>query len=711
MNRREVLGALSGLAAAGLSGKVSSAAVTNEQGNAGWPFRGPIALNQWTHIVADGFPSPVPGYVFEGAVLESGVPLGALGTGYMTLDGTGKLGYSSIFNDLAPPEKIFADWLMVGAGTRNIPLSTANITYWGHYPVADLCAQLPELPLEIGIRAFTPFIVGDAAASNTPVALFDLELRNLSDQPLKLNLHLKFPVKDPAHGVKGAELAVRGEGVVEKAPAEGLYSLPVELSSSESRRVQFAVAWYAPAWRDSGNEPHINRYAQRFHSAADVADFGLRNREALLRRVLAWQNEIYCSDLPEWLRDALVQAFYSLAKNSVWIAHTRKDDWWGEDGWFTHSESHTGCPIVETMVCRMHGHFGLLFFFPELEATTLDAFRHFQISTGEIPFAFGAPTSMRDPRYSCQHPLNSGQYAQMVYQLYLRTGDRSVLTRFYESSKQAIRYQYLLDDDDCGLVHDQSHALPGEPWPANQFYDIWPWQGTSSYVAGTWLATLSAGAALANAAGDSSFATECASRLRKAQGAFERNLWNGNYYRLWNDKQAGELSEVCLANQLMAVWCTRIAALPDPLPTAHVRSGLATIERLNMQATSYGLINGVAPDGKPFYSGLGGDGDHAKNIFVGENLCAAMTFIYYGQRDTGLEIARRLYDAVAIKNRSPWNQRCLLSGETGMPQWGTDYYSNFVIWALPMALAGESVEQFAKTGLVKKMTSSAKEHA
>lgn len=46
-----------------------------------------------------------------------------------------------------------------------------------------------------------------------------------------------------------------------------------------------------------------------------------------------------------------------------------------------------------------------------------------------------------------------------------------------------------------------------------------------------------------------------------------------------------------------------------------------------------------------------------------------------------------------------------------MPQWGTDYYSNFVIWALPMALAGESVEQFTKAGLVKKMTSAAKENS
>lgn len=77
--------------------------------------------------------------------------------------------------------------------------------------------------------------------------------------------------------------------------------------------------------------------------------------------------------------------------------------------------------------------FALLFFFPELEETTLDGFRHYQLGSGEIPFAFGIPTSMRDPRYTCQHPLNSGEYVQMVYQLYLRTGNRNRLARFYDS--------------------------------------------------------------------------------------------------------------------------------------------------------------------------------------------------------------------------------------------------------------------------------------
>lgn len=280
---------------------------------------------------------------------------------------------------------------------------------------------------------------------------------------------------------------------------------------------------------------------------------------------------------------------------------------------------------------------------------------------------------------------------------------------FTTPCKVAVQFQCALDDDDCVLVRDQSRALPTEAWPANQFYDIWPWQGTLSYVAGIWLATLSAASEMAKVMGDGKFAADCSSRLGKAINAFEANLWNGTYYRLWNDHAQKPVSEVCLANQLMAAWCTRIAGLQDPIPIAHVNSALDSIGKLNMKATSYGLINGVMPDGKPFETGLGRSGDHAKNIFFGENLCAAMTFLYYGWRDTGLQIAERLYSAVAVKNNSPWNQRCLLNGETGLQQWGEDYYSNLVIWALPMAVYGQSLDQFARAGLVENMLRSTKE--
>ena len=350
--------------------------------------------------------------------------------------------------------------------------------------------------------------------------------------------------------------------------------------------------------------------------------------------------------------------------------------------------------------------------FPELEQTTLEAFRHFQISDGEIPFSYGLKTSMRDPRYHCQHPLNSGQYAQMVYRLFLRTRDRNSLAALYDSAKRAIRYQYTLDDDDDGLVNDQAHVRPGEYWPANQFYDIWPWWGTSAYVAGTWLATLACGKAMAEEMADRAFAAECGEWLTRGQAAYDRKLWNGAYYRLWNDPANGQQSDVSLANQLMGQWCAKVTGLPDVLPAEKIEKALDSIKRLNMAITSYGLVNGVTPEGARFDTGFNGENgnDHGKHTFVGENLCAAMTFMYHGRRETGLEIGRRIYEAIALKTRSPWNQRCLISSETGLPVWGEDYYSNLAIWVVPMALAGQGIGDFvAEGGLVDRMIRAARQ--
>jgi non-lysosomal glucosylceramidase len=297
----------------------------------------------------------------------------------------------------------------------------------------------------------------------------------------------------------------------------------------------------------------------------------------------------------------------------------------------------------------------------------------------------------------------------MVYRFYLSTGDGETLSRLYGSVKRAIRYQFSLDDDGDGLVNDQAHTRAGEYWPANQFYDAWPWWGTSAYVAGTWLATLAVGTVLAAIMKDRPFEEECSQWLDRGTKAYEEKLWNGSYYRLWNDTDSSRVSDVCLANQLMAVWCTKITGLPMPLPAERVMSALKEIQRLNMGATEYGLANGVTQEGQRYNSGFSQDGDHGENIFVGENLCAAMTFIYMNREEMGLEIAHRLYNALFLKSRAPWNQRCLISSETGLPAWGDDYYSDLVIWAMPMALAKEHIAQFSKPGkLVHKMVESAR---
>ena len=123
-----------------------------------WPFNADGPRNQWMEINADGFPDPVPGCVYDGHRLDGGLPLGGLGTGYFTLEGSGKIGHCSIYNDIVPPRADFSEWLTVKvAGGESLPLSTAVIAYWGHHPVADMICRFKAKGPGIGHSRLRPF--------------------------------------------------------------------------------------------------------------------------------------------------------------------------------------------------------------------------------------------------------------------------------------------------------------------------------------------------------------------------------------------------------------------------------------------------------------------------------------------------------------------------------------------------------------------------
>ena len=463
-----------------------------------------------TRFRAEGFPTSVSGIQFlcgagsPGPV--GGVPLGGLGTGYVDFNADGTWGKSSTFNTFVPPRILSTPvfTLRVDGAVRSLSLrppegqqGVERIHYWGHYPVADTRFET-ALPVVVVVRAFSPFLPGDAGASNTPGAVLSARLHNIGPQPVSVALTCHWPGQQPRKGEQLLRREHQGDGwhglVVEDRRGAGsalgvatagllgrtsdALAVAIEPASEDETtlavtahctldadtwvEVPFVLGWYAPLFRDSDNAPHYHRYSRRFRSAATVADYLAVNAATLLERVLAWQAVIYDSDLPSWLQDALTNGLYSLAKNSLWTTSERTDSWWGPDGLFTHSESFTGCPITETMVCRFHGHFPLLFFFPELERTTLRAFAHYQLKTGEIPFSFGRPNGLNRPHYQCQHPINSTEFVQLVHRYVARTGDTALLRELWPVVLDAVRFARTLDTDGDGLVNDQSHAPEGE---------------------------------------------------------------------------------------------------------------------------------------------------------------------------------------------------------------------------------------------------------
>ena len=171
-----------------------------------------LKANEWFEFPAAGFSKPACGIIRRRKNPATfGMPLGSLDTGCLMLETDGRLGLTSIFNSFVPmrgPLKL--PFLGITVGKQMWLLTTAalssneswysteggspsEIHYWGHFPVADLEYETAGSPVRVGLRAWSPFIPGDTATSNTPAAVFEVQLRNQTNTPQQGVLAFSFP--------------------------------------------------------------------------------------------------------------------------------------------------------------------------------------------------------------------------------------------------------------------------------------------------------------------------------------------------------------------------------------------------------------------------------------------------------------------------------------------------------------------------------------
>ena len=143
------------------------------------------------------------------------MPLGGIDTGALYLEPSGQLGYTSIFNHLTPVGgPLNTPYLGVAMGGKGYVCGTGQTKnyagnnrpsfgigvaggmqeseYWGHYPIADV-EYKTDAPVQIGVRSWSPFIIGDSQASNTPGAVFEVHLRNKGTTGAKGCVVFSFP--------------------------------------------------------------------------------------------------------------------------------------------------------------------------------------------------------------------------------------------------------------------------------------------------------------------------------------------------------------------------------------------------------------------------------------------------------------------------------------------------------------------------------------
>jgi len=89
----------------------------------------------------------------------------------------------------------------------------------------------------------------------------------------------------------------------------------------------------------------------------------------------------------------------------------------------------------------------------------------------------------------------------------------------------------------------------------------------------------------------------------------------------------------------------------------------------------------------------------------------AMTYMYAGEREFGLELARRCWENIVCRQRYTWDMPNIMRGDadTGESVYGHDYYQDMMLWSLPAAIAGKDLGAPAQPGgLVDRVVKAAR---
>lgn len=152
-------------------------------------------------------------------------PLGGVGAGSLGLGGRGQLRDWEIFNrpnqgyspnyafpsiwvqsgSHAPVARVLEAKILppyqgeAGLGWQNVPGLTRlqSATFTGEYPLAHVAFDDPDLPVNVTLDAFSPFIPHDPDNSGLPAAI--LRYRITNTQPQQAKVSIAFSIENPVH--------------------------------------------------------------------------------------------------------------------------------------------------------------------------------------------------------------------------------------------------------------------------------------------------------------------------------------------------------------------------------------------------------------------------------------------------------------------------------------------------------------------------------
>ena len=166
----------------------------------------------------------------------------------------------------------------------------------------------------------------------------------------------------------------------------------------------------------------------------------------------------------------------------------------------------------------------------------------------------------------------------------------------------------------------------------------------------------------------------------------EEKLWNGEYYRLYNDEGGtakGDKSEGCLTDQIIGQWVAHLTGLGYLFKEEHVKSALKKVLDFSYKP-DFGLRNCTWPEYPDRFPIEKSDlwVDQANTTWSGVELAFASFLIYEGFYKEGLEVAKTVNTRYR-KASLYWDHQ----------EFGGHYYRPMSAWGIVNALLGMSVNQ------------------
>jgi uncharacterized protein (DUF608 family) len=492
------------------------------------------------------------------------------------------------------------------------------------------------------------------------------------------------------------------------------------LQPKEKKTIRFVLAWFVPeftggaydeikhfdeTWTKNeftlaksdrhARSTYSPEYLNRYRGPLDVVQELAATHQTRLKRIQAWQEAIYAEQtLPIWLRAALIDNLSQFAEDSVWAKPEGELAAWAKPtGAFQLVECPRTCSVMGCIASNYYGDLPVTYFFPELERQILRGYVANMRPDGAIPFLY-PPNDFGKPAFEWQIGLNGACFADLVHRLWLRTGDQEILTEFYPAVKRNLEFTVRLAAGEDGLISFHREGKGQEWWEHTPVY------GMVAHLAGVRMAQMRFARDMAEKSGDAPFARQCDDWLSKASRLTERHLWDEKTqsYDFYNYPAKKLRSPDIMSSQLDGEWMVDFHGLKPVFEPSRIDAALKTIKKTCL--VPMGMAGFADPEKGPDLERYG--------TFPPEVIIVAMTYMYHGQRDLGLEIARRSMDNIIRVQGLGYDMPNLIRCDTGARTYGADYYQNMILWGLPASLqAADLAEPCQGEGLVRRVLDAA----